>query len=38
MILEAILTEKGNIVTCHFAVMNYTAADSGFCVSLAPYV
>jgi hypothetical protein len=38
MILEAILTEKGHMVACRFSVMNFTADDSGRCVSLAPYV
>jgi hypothetical protein len=33
MILEAILTEKCHVFACRFSVMNYTAHDSGCCVS-----
>ena len=38
MLLEAILSEKGHNIACHFSVMNYTAADSRRCDSLAPHV
>ena len=38
MILEAILSEKGPIVGCHFSVMDLTTDDNDICVSLAPYV
>ncbi len=38
MVLEAILTEKGHMIACHYSVMNSTANDSAICVSLAAYV
>jgi hypothetical protein len=38
MILEALLTKRGQLVARRFSVMNLTADDSGRCVSLAPYV
>ncbi len=38
MVLEAILTEKGQVLACRFSVMNLTADDSGICFPLGPYV
>jgi hypothetical protein len=38
MILEGILSEKGQMVACRFSVMHFTVDDSCRCVSLAPNV